>query len=152
MEPLGFLFRMISCMVVLFVEARKFTLKGEEQATGRWRGWIWDAEVCSCKEIFTTIQDYVGLPWWLRGNESACSAGDMGSVPGSGRSPGGGHGNPLQYSCLENPMDRGAWQATVHAWSCKRDIGTQQQQIRLCSWSSKRWVNMNWVPRKLERV
>ena len=42
------------------------------------------------------------------------SAGDVGSIPGSGRSPGGGHGNPLQYSCLENPMDRGAWQATVH--------------------------------------
>ena len=38
----------------------------------------------------------------------------MGSVPGSGRSPGGGHGNPLQYSCLENLMDRGAWRATVH--------------------------------------
>ena len=38
---------------------------------------------------------------------------DLGSVPGLGRSPGGGHGNPLQYSCLENPMDRGAWQATV---------------------------------------
>ena len=38
----------------------------------------------------------------------------MGSIPGSGRSPGGGHGNPLQYSCLENPMDRGAWQATVY--------------------------------------
>ena len=38
---------------------------------------------------------------------------DVGSVPGSGRSPGGGHGNPLQYSCLENPMDRGAWQAIV---------------------------------------
>ena len=36
------------------------------------------------------------------------------SIPGSGRSPGGGHGNPLQYSCLENPMDRGAWRATVH--------------------------------------
>ena len=39
---------------------------------------------------------------------------DMGSVPGSGRSPGGGHGNPLQYSCLEIPMDRGAWRAIVH--------------------------------------
>ena len=39
---------------------------------------------------------------------------DAGSVPGSGRSPEGGHGNPLQYSCLENPMDRGGWQATVH--------------------------------------
>ena len=39
---------------------------------------------------------------------------DMGSIPGSGRSPGGGHGNPFQYSCLENPIDRGAWRATVH--------------------------------------
>ena len=39
---------------------------------------------------------------------------DMGSIPGLGRSPGGGHGNPLQYSCLENPMDRGVWWATVH--------------------------------------
>ena len=45
------------------------------------------------------------------------SAGDisnLGSIPGSGRSPGGGHGNPLQYSCLENPMDKGAWWATAH--------------------------------------
>ena len=45
---------------------------------------------------------------------SACNAGDPGSIPGSGRSPGGGHGNPLQYSCLENPMDRGAWWVIVH--------------------------------------
>ena len=44
---------------------------------------------------------------------NAGDAGDAGSIPGSGRSPGGGHGNPLQYSCLENPMDRGAWWATV---------------------------------------
>ena len=43
------------------------------------------------------------------GKESACNAGDLGSIPGSGRSPGGGHGHPLQYSCLENPMDREAW-------------------------------------------
>ena len=42
------------------------------------------------------------------------NAGDMGLIPGSGRCPGGGHGNPLQYSCLENPMDRGAWRAAVH--------------------------------------
>ena len=44
----------------------------------------------------------------------AARAGDAGSVPGSGTSPGGGNGNPLQYSCLENPMDRGAWEAIVH--------------------------------------
>ena len=51
------------------------------------------------------------------GKEQPANAGDirdMGSIPGSGRSPGGGHGNPLQYSCLENPMDKGAWQTTVH--------------------------------------
>ena len=45
---------------------------------------------------------------------------DMGSIPGSGRSPAGGHGNPLQYSCLENPMDRGAWRATVHGVTKRR--------------------------------
>ena len=46
--------------------------------------------------------------------EFACNVGCLGSVPGSGRSPEGGHGYPLQYSCLENPMVRGAWRATVH--------------------------------------
>ena len=45
---------------------------------------------------------------------SACNAEDPGSIPGSGRSPGESNGNPLQYSCLENPIDRGVWQATVH--------------------------------------
>ena len=45
--------------------------------------------------------------------ESACNAGDPGLIPGWGRFPGGGHGNPLQYSCLGNPMDKGAWWATV---------------------------------------
>ena len=48
------------------------------------------------------------------GKESACSAGDPGSIPELGRSPGGGNGNPLQYPCLENLMDRGAWWAAVH--------------------------------------
>ena len=50
----------------------------------------------------------------LSNKESACNSGDICSIPGSWRSPGGWHGNPLQYFCLENPMDRGAWQATVH--------------------------------------
>ena len=48
------------------------------------------------------------------GKVSVYNAGDLGSIPGSGRSPGEGNGNPLQYYCLENPMDRGAWWATVH--------------------------------------
>ena len=57
-----------------------------------------------------------GFPrWrWLKGKESACDVGATGSIPGSGRSPGVEHSDPLQYSCLENPTDRGAWQATVH--------------------------------------
>ena len=56
----------------------------------------------------------VSLPWWLNSKESACNAGDVDLIPGPGRSPGGGHGNPLQYSCLENSMDGGALRATVH--------------------------------------
>ena len=57
------------------------------------------------------------------GKESACNAGDLGLIPGSGRSPGEGNGYPLQCSCLENPMDRGAWWATVH--------GVAKSQTRL---------------------
>ena len=56
----------------------------------------------------STLQ--VGFPEGLSGKESTCNSGDVGSVPGSGRSSAEGNGNPLQYSCLENPMDRGAWQ------------------------------------------
>ena len=56
----------------------------------------------------------VGFPGGSEGKASACDAGDQGSIPGLGRSPGEGNGNPLQYSCLEDPMDRGAWWATVH--------------------------------------
>ena len=55
----------------------------------------------------------MGFPGGSDGKESACNAGDPGSIPRLGRSFGEGHGNPLQYSCLENPMDRGAWQASV---------------------------------------
>ena len=55
-----------------------------------------------------------GLPLWLRDKILACNAGDMGLIPGSGRSPGIGNGAPLQYSCLGNPIDREAWQSTVH--------------------------------------
>ena len=59
------------------------------------------------------------------GKETICSVGDggiAGSIPGSGRSPGGGHGNPLQYFCLENPMKRGAWQGTVHGVAEESDM------------------------------
>ena len=59
----------------------------------------------------------LGLPGWLSSEKSASSAGDVGdasSIPGSGRAPGGGHGNPLQYSCLQNPMDGGGCWAAIH--------------------------------------
>ena len=56
----------------------------------------------------------MGFPGGSDNKESAYNMGDPGSIPRSGRCPGEVHGNPLQYSCLRNPMDRGAWQATVH--------------------------------------
>ena len=56
----------------------------------------------------------LGFPGGSVSKESACSIGEPGSIPALGRSPGEGNGNPLHYSCLENSMDRGAWQATVH--------------------------------------
>ena len=67
---------------------------------------------------------WVGLlPWLLRRKASTHTAGDLGLIPGSGRSPAEGNGNPLQYSCLEKPMDGGAWWATIH--------GVSKSQTRL---------------------
>ena len=57
---------------------------------------------------------FLAFPYGSGGKESACNAGDLGSIPGWGRSPGEENGSPLHYSCLENPMDRGAWWATLH--------------------------------------
>ena len=65
----------------------------------------------------------MGLHRWLSGRQFACNAGDAGSIPGWGRSLGEGNGNPLQYSCLKNRMDRGTWRATVH--------GVTKSQTRL---------------------
>ena len=59
--------------------------------------------------------------WWLSGKASTCEAGEASLIPGSGRFPGEGNGNPLQYSCLENPMDRRGWQATVLAVAKESD-------------------------------
>ena len=67
----------------------------------------------------------MGSPGGSDGKESACNAGDPGSIPGWGRSPGEGNGYPLQYSSLENPMDTGAWQAIVH--------GVAKSRARLCN-------------------
>ena len=91
------------------------------------------------RAVFLNSHAYsLRLPRWLRGNESACHAGDTGdagSVPGSGRSPGGGHGNPLQCSCLENSMDRGAcelqsigWQRVGYYLATKQQCLSSQMQ------------------------
>ena len=68
-----------------------------------------------------------GLPRWLSGKESTCQSGDTSSIPGSRRSPGEENGNPVQYSCLENPMDRGTWRATVR--------GVAKSQTGLRDWA-----------------
>ena len=75
----------------------------------------WDSNPGSSPSLI--LKGSEGFPHGSVGKESTCNAGDTGdvsSVPGSGRSPGGGNGNPLLYPCLGNPMDRGAWRATVH--------------------------------------
>ena len=78
-----------------------------------------DRGVWGHKELDMTERLYFttpaqGFPASSDDKESACNAKDLGLIPGSGSSPGEGHGNPLQYSCLENPMDSAAWQASVH--------------------------------------
>ena len=71
----------------------------------------------------------MGLPGGSEGKEFICNVGDLGSIPGLGRSPGGGHCNLIQYSCLENPHGRGAWQATVHGVSrVGHSLATKRQQ------------------------
>ena len=75
-----------------------------------------------------------GLPWWIRGKESVCKAGNLGLIPGLGKSPGEGHDNPLQYSCLENPMDRWGWWATVHEaaknWTRLKRLSTHARIVK----------------------
>ena len=71
-----------------------------------------------------------GFPGGSEVKASACNVGDLGLIPGSGRSPGEGKGNPLQYSCLENPMDRGAWWATVHGVAKSRTRLSERLKVR----------------------
>ena len=66
------------------------------------------------RNISPLTEEWIKKIWYVCTVESAYNAGDSGSIPGSGRSPGEGNGNPLQYSCLENSIDRGTWWATVH--------------------------------------
>ena len=77
------------------------------------------------------IKCYLSFLWasrWLSSKKSTCNAGDVGLIPRLGRYPEGGHGNPLQYFCLENSMNRGAWQATVHRVTMSQ---TQPKQLSM---------------------
>ena len=101
---------------------------------------------------------FLGFPGESDGKESTCNAGNLVSVPELGSYPGGGHGNPLQYSCLENPMDRGAWWAIVHRvtkgqtqlkWLhvhalARQDVETYRPLFSL--------TNMPWIPISCQAV
>ena len=76
-------------------------------------------------DFHTSLSVSCRFPRWLSGKEFTCNAGDVGSIPGSRKALGEGNGNPLQFSCLGNPMDRGAWWATVHG--VKRESDTTEQ-------------------------
>ena len=100
------------------------------------------------KKKITTFKLWIKLAWnWaiqvvLMIKNLLANAGDLrnvGSIPGSGRSPGGGHGNPLEYSCLENPMDRGVWWATGHGVA---KSWTQTEQLKHASTHSQ--LTMLW--------
>ena len=103
-------------------------------------GWIWPYSSIRLGETevsgwFLAEPNHLSrFPQWLSGEESGCSAGDRGDtslIPGSGRSSGGGHGNPFQGSCQENPMDRGAWWAMVHS------VAKSQTQLKQLSVSTR---------------
>ena len=79
--------------------------------------WVIDNFLPFCSVVLKYLWSFILLFWlprWLSSKESTCQAGDVGVISEWGRSPGKGNGNPLQYFCLENPMDRGAWWGTVH--------------------------------------
>ena len=88
-----------------------------------------------------------GFPCSSVGKKSACNAGDLSSIPGSQRSPGGGNGNPLQFSCLENPMNRRAWQATVcGVVRVRHDLATIPPPL-----AKTDFLKMNLTVRKLQQ-
>ena len=82
-----------------------------------------------------------GFPGSSVGEESVWNVGDPDSIPGSGRCPGEGNGNPLQYSCLENPMDRGTWQATVHGVSRVRHWLSDHHHQEVKAQSPNHWTS-----------
>ena len=112
----------------------------------------WHAVVHGVTKSWTQLSNWtemnwmvpVGFPWWLSSKETAWNAGDTGdsgSIPGLGRSPGGGHGNPLQYSCLENPMGKRAWWTIVHrvakSWTWLKQLSMLAHTLPVDCFSNK---------------
>ena len=125
-----------------------FLLRGQKAAKWRYEaGWMMCTGQCWEEErsfLLTQMPSEEGLPdGWVVKNPSASAGdtGDMGSVSGSGRFPGGVYGNPLQYSCLENSMDRGAWRAAV--------LGVPKNWTRLSNWAG---MHALWKGERLYRL
>ena len=116
-------------------------------------GYAWHCIKCfMCTYLILISTLCGGLPWWLRGKESTHNAGDTkdsGLIPGSWRFPGGGHGNPLQYSCLESPMDRGARWATVHG--IEKIIRHNWNDLWMWFWLVDVVLTCGWEPGDLSR-
>jgi len=98
------------CISMVFIQRMENIWKKKFHEIPKSKTWICH----SSSTIYIVLALYLGFPGSLDSTESACSVGDMGSIPGLRRSPGEGNGNPLQYCYLENSMDRGAWWAPVH--------------------------------------
>ena len=96
--------------------------------------YYWEA-LRHCEIILMRTQETKSFPGGSDSKESVCNAGEPGSIPGSGRSRGEGNGCPVQYSCLENSMDGGAWQATVHG------VAKSQTQLKWLSFSVCRSIS-----------
>ncbi|CAI9165511.1 unnamed protein product [Rangifer tarandus platyrhynchus] len=97
--------------------------KGSKAYTPAFQAGVFTSKLTQGSAVLVVVSTCLGFPGGSEGKVSACNVGDPGSIPQSGRFPGEGNGNPLQYSCLENPMDGGAWWATVH--------GVAKSQMRL---------------------
>ena len=105
--------KIVFCLIFFFEQIKVYCRANKENE------WLMLKKTQTTQSVFNDIRKwllchFIGFPGGSDDEEYAYNAGDLGLIPGSGRSPGEGHGNPLQYSCLENPMDRGAWQAAVH--------------------------------------
>ena len=113
-----------TCNSVSLIHTLALALASEMNANLRSSTWL-SSDLLTTRP-FSLNPQILGFPCNAVSKESACNAGDQGLIPGWERSPGEGNGSPFQYSCLENPMDRGAWRATVHVVTrVRRDLTTK---------------------------